>query len=287
VSEELPPVVFGIDDRYTGPLCAVLHSLAGAHPPAAAPVVVVLHRSLHRDSCERLRFHAGRLGLRIELRQVGDTAAALPVSDWATDAVYLRLSIPEVLDDFPVVLYLDSDILVLDDLRPLLRTPLDGVPLAAVRDALSPVLEFGMGLPGWRDLGLPASKEYYNSGVLLLRPAACGSLFADCRRFLLEHPEHVRFWDQDALNAVTGDDGWLRLDGRWNTFALSGRPGTPGFEYLAESVVPLATLLDSERSAAILHFSGRVKPWYPAYPIGPNRAHYHAVMNRAKEWELG
>jgi len=287
VSEDLPPVVFGIDDRYVGPLCVVLHSLAGVHPPPDAPAVVVLHRGLDRDSCERLRFHADLLGLRVELRQVGDDDASLPLSQWATDAVYLRLSIPHVLDDFPEVLYLDADLLVVDDLRPLLRTPLDSAPLAAVRDALSPTLEFGIGLPGWRELGLPGSKEYLNSGVLLLRPAACRPLFADCRRFLLERPEHVKYWDQDGINAVIGDDGWQRLDGRWNTFAVSSWAGQPSFEYHGESLVPLAALVDHERSAAILHYSGRIKPWYASYPSGPNRDRYRAMMRRATERERG
>jgi lipopolysaccharide biosynthesis glycosyltransferase len=288
VREELPPVVFGVDDRYIGPLCVVLHSLAGAHPPpAAAPAVVVLHRGLDPDSCERLRFHADLLGLRIELRQVGDDAAYLPVSDWASDAVYLRLSIPQVLDDFPEVLYLDSDLLVVDDLRPLLCTPLDGAPLAAVRDALGPTLEYNRGLPGWRELGLTASKEYFNSGVLLLRPAACRSLFADCRRFLCEHPENVKYWDQDGLNAVTGDDGWQRLDGRWNTFAVSGWTGNTAYQDPAQPIVPIAALAERERFAAILHYCGRFKPWYESYPPGPNRDRYRAVLKRAMELERG
>src|SRR5262249_42885778 len=153
VSSELPPVVFGVDDRYIGPLCVALQSLADAHPPPAAPTVVVLHRGLNADSCQRLRLHASLLGLHMELRQVAHTGARLPVSGWVSDAAYLRLDIPDVLDDFPVVLYLDCDILVVDDLRPLLRTPLDGARLAAVRDAIHPVLEFSVGLPGWRELG--------------------------------------------------------------------------------------------------------------------------------------
>jgi lipopolysaccharide biosynthesis glycosyltransferase len=168
------------------------------------------------------------------------------------EAAHLRLSMPEALADVPLAMYLDVDVHVLDDLRPLLATPMDGGPLAAVRDAVNPVLTAGPALPGWRRLGLPASREYFNSGVMLLDLPACRGTFAEAKRFVRERREHVRYWDQDALNFVVADR-WRRLERRWNAFAMAAWTGRDDWAYRGGTSVPLATLLEDERSAAILH----------------------------------
>lgn len=247
------PIVLAADDRYIGPLCVLLQSLAVAHGDAASDLrLVLMHRRLSDDSRSRVHRLAARLGLCLELCEVRGAAGSYPVSGWVTDAVYLRLALGEVGLDGPVVLYLDADTVVLRDLRPLLETMLDGRPIAAVRDEQNPFLEGGRALPGWAELGLPPTREYFNSGVMLIDVPECErrGLFAECRRFLGEMPRHVRFWDQDALNWAAGDD-WLRLERRWNT-------------------VPVTTLegqgVPDEPEAAILHFAGPNKPWNFTYP---------------------
>ena len=54
--------------------------------------------------------------------------------------------------------------------------------------------------------------------------------------FLRNHPDQVRYWDQDALNA-TVPQAWLELPVRWNA--------------------QIATIEDP----AIVHFCGETKPW--------------------------
>jgi lipopolysaccharide biosynthesis glycosyltransferase len=246
----------------------------------------VIYRRLTQASRRRIRFHALRLGLQVELRASGRADDPYPVSDWVTDAVYLRLAISDVLAGVPAVLYLDADVLVLRDLRPLLGSSLDGAPLAAVRNPSNPVLEVGSALPGWRELGLPASREYFNSGVMLLDLAECRrrGTFDKCYRFLEDMPQHVRFWDQDALNWAVDDD-WVRLDRRWNTFPLSALSQIPAFKYDAEDVVPLQQLIDDEDSAAILHFAGPWKPWAPIFPASPARDLYRSFIHTVTEHE--
>src|SRR5262245_33754086 len=126
------PIVCGVDDRYVGPLCVLMQSLAMAHPDSAPELrLVVIHRRLTEASRQRVRWHAERLGLTVELREVQSASEGYPVSHWVTDAVYVRLAIPEVVSDSRVVLYLDADVVVLRDLRPLLETGLAGRPVAA------------------------------------------------------------------------------------------------------------------------------------------------------------
>ncbi|MFC0532069.1 glycosyltransferase family 8 protein [Phytohabitans kaempferiae] len=272
----------GIDDTYVVPFCALATSVAAAHPdPATRPRMIVLHHALSPSSCRAVATCGEQLGLELQLRRVTvDHEARLPVTGWASPAVYLRLAIPQSVDDEPVVLYLDADTLVLRDLGPLLRQPLDGAPVAAVRDPQNPIVGTGIALPGCERIGVPAGREYFNSGVMLLDLVACAELgvFERARRFLVDWPDEVQLWDQDALN-VAVDDRWQRLDRCWNTFAMSALAAQPGFfHHTAEPVMPLADLLADEYTAAVLHFAGPVKPWHDAFAPVPLRRLYRRFL---------
>jgi lipopolysaccharide biosynthesis glycosyltransferase len=284
-SGSLPPIVCAVDDRYSGQLCVLLQSIADAHGPASDLWIIVLHLGLDASTRERILFHADRLRLRVELRRVPDPPARLPLTGLVTAGAYLRLSMPEALAGIPRALYLDADLLVLDDLRPLLCSGLDGLPLAAVRDAVNPVLSAGPALRDWRGLGLPGSREYFNIGVMLLDVAACRDIFADAHRVLREGPEHILYWDQDALNIVVAD-AWRRLERRWNAFAMACWTALGDrWAYGGEAIVPYATLVEDERSAAILHYAGSLKPWHAVYPASSGKDRYGRLLATVKDSE--
>lgn len=283
--DRLPPIVCGVDHNYTLPLQALIQSLAVAHVDDVAGLrMIVLHERLSDEAQDRLRRQAERVGLSIEMSRLpAPKAVAFPVSGWVSDAVYLRLSIAEMVDE-PRALYLDSDVLVLRDLHRLLEQDLNGSALGAVRDPQNPLLEQGIALPGWEELGLPGSREYFNSGVMLLDLPACRQqrLFERAREFLTAHSQHVEFWDQCALNWAAGGR-WQRLDREWNTFALSPLAARPDFVHHAEPVMPLKVLLEDERTASVLHFAGPEKPWSPHYPEGRLGELYQRFLPRRQE----
>jgi UDP-D-galactose:(glucosyl)LPS alpha-1,3-D-galactosyltransferase len=285
---DLAPIVCAVDDRYVTPLCVLMQSLAAAHPGRSLQVIV-MHQGLNGASQRRIRWHADRLGLDVSLRQAPGVDPRYPVSMWVTNATYLRLALPEVVPEAPVVLYLDVDLLVLRDLGPLLARRLDGVPLAAVRDPLNPTLDTGFGIPGWEDLGLPGSREYFNGGVLLLNLGECRrrEIFTKSDRFAREMSEHILFWDQDAMNWAVDDD-WHRLDRCWNTLALSALQELDiykDWKYSADHILPFSRLIDDEDTAAVLHFAGPVKPWSPEYPASPHKDLYLSFMTTVEDHE--
>jgi lipopolysaccharide biosynthesis glycosyltransferase len=285
---ELPPVVCALDDHYVTGLCVLMQSLSLAHADGAPPVIV-LHQGLSERGRNRIRFHGDRLGLQLELRTVPSGNTQYRILPLFPAAASLRLAIPEMVPESPVVLYLDSDVLVLRDLRPLLGKRLDGSPLAAVRDAFNPTLGGGIALPGWQSLGLPGSREYFNSGVMLLNLPECRrlGLFEECRRFLRTHPEHVMYPDQDPLNWAAADN-WSRLDRCWNAITASSWAVTLKsltFVHPAAKMLPLEQLLLEEESAAVLHFAGPVKPWSPRYPAGTALDRYRSFMRMVAEHE--
>jgi lipopolysaccharide biosynthesis glycosyltransferase len=285
MSPPLPPVVCCIDDGYVRPLTVLMESLA-AIPQNGGVRLLVIYENLTASSRSLVQRHGDRLGIDVSLRQAW-SAAAGPVSGWVSRAVYLRLAIGETLGPTGTVLYLDADTLIRGDLRPLMRTPLGGAPLGAVRDPQNPVIGAGIALPAWASLGLPCGRDYFNSGVMLLDLPDCDrqGLFSAARQFLARHPDKVMLWDQDALN-VAAADRWLRLDRKWNTFGLSALAAQPGYRHDdAEPHSPLAMLLADEPHAAILHFAGPAKPWHDDYPPGWLRTSYRKLLNAALKAE--
>lgn len=273
-------LVCGIDDGYAPALRTLIRSIGAAHGPATSQLrLIVLDQGLTPASHAAILAECEEASLPVRVLPAPAPDHGYPVSEWISSAVYTRLSIPDVVDDEERVLYLDADTLVVGDLRPLLDMSLSGHCLAAALDPQNPLTGHGIAMPGWRELGIEYGRPYFNSGVMLIDLAAAerGGLFAAARRFLAEHPDKVKFWDQDALN-YSADGHWLQLDSRWNTFALSPLASRPEFIHHAEATTPLAGLLADEHTAAVLHFAGPDKPWQPSYPPGRLRDLYRGFQ---------
>jgi UDP-D-galactose:(glucosyl)LPS alpha-1,3-D-galactosyltransferase len=280
-----PALIFAINDAYSLPLTVAWQSLSDADPALATQLDVhVLFEELPEESVQRLRRHAVRLGLNLHLRQIRLAQLSYPVAFGGSQANYLRLMIPEIFADHERVLYLDADLLVRGTLGPLLDTVPRDAPMAAVRDPVNPTLGHGRALPGWSSLGLPHDREYFNSGVLLIDPAACiaEGTFRRALDFIAEHPQHIRLWDQDALNWAVGDR-WHRLAPHWNAFPFSSLLKTRWIRYGAEDLVPMSELLALENEASVLHFATPAKPWQGLLPDGPANTLYQRCLRSVRE----
>jgi lipopolysaccharide biosynthesis glycosyltransferase len=138
------------------------------------------------------------------------------------------------------VLYLDTDLIVLSDVREILLTPIGGQPLAAVDDLFVDVDAFV------RQWNLPAAGHYLNAGVLLLdlEKIRREKLFTKAIDFLARHGTELNYADQDALNWVF----WQR----WHPLA-------PCWNVLRQSV--FRGDIARDRIPAIVHFNTPHKPW--------------------------
>ncbi|MDR1192283.1 MAG: glycosyltransferase family 8 protein [Verrucomicrobiales bacterium] len=153
----------------------------------------------------------------------------LRVEGHLAPATYCRFLIPELLPRLERCLYLDADLVALDDLAALWDEDVSGAALGAVRD--------------WEKChGQRTERDYFNAGVLLmnLRRIRERGLDREWWRVTRERANGADYdhADQGVLNAVcAGDCKWL--DPRWNI--QTGAPLTvnPG----------------------IVHFTGRGKPW--------------------------
>lgn len=241
-------VVCAADEAYAMPLAVMLESLA-AHANAAQDIDVYIvdcgvsaaaRARIDTQMRPPLRFHWCHSSRRADL----DDPRWGHVSAATFDRLLIQQYLPAGIER---ALWLDCDLLVLDDVGQLFRLPLDGKTVLAVRDPLVGTLGSAYGVQGWRELGLDADRPYFNAGVMLIDLNSWRALEVEARvvQHVLRYRKDLFFNEQEALNAVLSER-WAPLADHWNFsanrfHALLQRPGPEG--------------------PAILHFAGRVKPW--------------------------
>jgi lipopolysaccharide biosynthesis glycosyltransferase len=165
-----------------------------------------------------------------------------------TGEAYTRLFAASVLDPaIDKILYLDADLVVIDDLAPLWETDVANHALAAAPDPYG----------AWRKqaLGMPEAATYVNSGVMLLNLARWrrDGLTARLARYI-ESAGPLLFHDQDAVNAVLHDA--VRVLGyRWNLQARMLRGAARSRLSDGRAIAAAA------RAPAIVHYTSARKPW--------------------------
>ena len=182
----------------------------------------------------------------------------VPVKGRFTETVLYRIMAPSILKDISKVLYLDSDIIVVQSIAQLWDTDMDGFCVAAIDNYPFPV--------NIVELGLPKSGPYFNSGVLLMD--------LDCMRkenteqkaidFIKESGSLCKAPDQDVLNAVFYN-AYLPLPPKYNARHLFFMPSFYLNKKLYHNVKQYYgedDFNDVIHSPVIIHYAGPSKPWH-------------------------
>lgn len=208
--------------------------------PGVCEDFVVLHDDLRPGSLARIRALHPRIVPRRVNTEHYDTYKKGDQDNYLVRKAYFILDVFR-LREYDTVITLDTDMVVLGDLGELLR----------LREGLAAVPQFFYG------------QHKLNSGLLVIQreylsDAFCAELDATGRSGDYELDKH----DQGILNAVLDGD-FVRLDARYNFVKrrLSGDLPVPD-------------------DTAILHFTGRHKPWQGG------EAGYGQAEDRWREFEL-
>jgi len=170
---------------------------------------------------------------------------------YITEVTYYRLS---CLDNLKLkkVLYLDPDIIVLDDISKLFNKNLKGRTVGAIKD-------YAIGL---------GKRDYFNAGVLLIDiPKWKKNNYASkCIEFLKENNDKLSWRDQDALNYLLEKDV-LFIDLEWN---VQKWIWDVNYKSLHISKKEYQKLIKNPK---LIHYVGKIKPWHYKY-IFPDKKYY-------------
>lgn len=184
-------------------------------------------------------------------------------------AALLKTQLPTALPHLDRAIYLDADIVVLQDIGQLWGVDLGGAALGGVID-IGVYRHMVRGEAHGRDairkhlvsLGLdPTQPQYVNSGLLLMDLEKLrGTNFSRAALEMDANRSTPRmFVDQDIINALIRGEAAL-LDPRWNVLAKGlSRADSRQHHYVPEMLRPSLSLQQREQWA--IHYIGRNKPW--------------------------
>lgn len=168
-----------------------------------------------------------------------------------TMAAYYRMLLPSILNGIDLVLYLDCDMIIMDDISELFELNLNNYALAASGD------EFPYTDLHRRQLEMPVGTRTFCSGMMVINLSYWRYVNAEER--LIEYAkrdrEVVYLHDQDALNYVFKNQ-WYLLPPKWNHVAGSFYPT------VINDLLKAYDVFEYIFKPKIMHYAGEIKPWY-------------------------
>lgn len=201
----------------------------------------------------------------IDLLDVSDINEKFETFDFGSffgpECVY-RLSLGSLLPDVEKIVYLDADLVVLDDISKLFDLDLGQNILGAVRDIGTAGMVSGYAVgeaERLSSLGIPSGIDYFNSGVLLMDIAKMKDhvTLEGYSRWINDH--QPSYPDQDFLNsAFAGSVLFLPME--WNVLFDSEGIRVKEIASWAPQDL-LHGYLEARLKPSIFHYAGPLKPW--------------------------
>ena len=262
-------IVFACSENFVPYLSLAVQSIIPNASPSRRYDIVVLTRNISPTSMITLTRqvtspHVGIGFLDVDAA-LGDIE--LPHHGHFRPETYFRLLAPQLLPNVDKAIYLDSDLIVDDDVAELFDVDVTGYKLAATRDAdtIGQIDGYDATVgPYLKDeLGMDDPHDYFQAGVLLMNLAELRRTVTPEEFLALSTERMWRWLDQDVLNKVVNGD-YVRVHMRWNylmdwqhlrrTHIIANAPADVRAEYEEAAADP-----------AIIHFAGPDnRPWlYP------------------------
>ena len=250
-------ILVTLDRNYLKVLSVMLYSLSQSDPDAVFTVYVA-NNSLTEDDFSSLRTLIPRTEF-VDVRVCDELLSGAPISDRYPKEMYFRLFAAQYLpQELDRILYLDPDLVILNDLRGLYSIDFQNHLFAASSHIESTFFK------NFNRHRLHLSKEarYIKSGVMMLNLSLLRKEQhpQEIYDFINEHKTSLLLPDQDILNALYAD----------RTIFLDPLIYNLGEKYLRLKNLHLPKEeklgIDWIRNhTAVVHYYGRNKPWKEGY----------------------
>jgi lipopolysaccharide biosynthesis glycosyltransferase len=237
-------IVYACDNNFAPLLAASIKSLE-INSPGSQKDIYIIDDGISATSRKKLISSVNTDEITLKFLLVKDVVgkikipyfnnAALPVTTFFR--LFVHTFIPEGTER---VLYLDSDMIVLGNVKELWEVDLGNNIIGAVQDPGIKTLgcEWGGGVRNWKDLGYQSEDKYLNAGLLLIDLKKWNE-FDVCTKALdaaVKYQKHIVYGDQYCLNAVLANR-WLPLDPEWNHLVDNDKPGAKLLHYIGNKPI--------------------------------------------------
>lgn len=273
-------IVFICDEAYSMPTYVSIASIFLNRKKTFKYIINVLGMDLEKDTINKI-LSLGNENFIVKVINTNQNFNEFKFKEkdfHVSTAAILKFSIAEILNNYDKVLYLDSDMIVLDDLSELYFTPIENVYAGVVEDVKA---SYFYKKPAHTRINSKLN-YYFNSGMMLLNLKKMRQ--DNIQAKLIEYRKHGinYFMDQDALNVVF-DAYTKKLSYKYNFFA-----NTPEWTTCDEFTnIVKEKKYDNFHSlinnTSILHFSSPSKPWNDKTTKYAHIWHDYYVLSSASE----
>mgnify|MGYP006329249917 FL=1 len=223
------PIFFTIDDSYAPFLAVALNSAIKNSDPQRNYKAIVLYQDLGADNISRLQslqtenFKIELMPIRANMEALDDRMSNRLRCDYFTLTIYFRLFIPSMFPQYDKGIYIDSDVVLTDDIAKLFDIDIGENYIGACNDLsiadIPPLVAYTE-----KAVGVNA-KEYINSGVLLMNIKKMRDDDLEGHFLSLLNKYHFDSIapDQDYLNAMCNGKIYY-LEEKWDTMPNDAKP---------------------------------------------------------------
>lgn len=260
------PICFAANDKYIPLLSVTLSSIIENSNPEKNYDVVVLMTSISDENQVEIRkLVTNHPNFSVRFINVGPYVFGYsfytesdPTNTKFTDEIYYRVLVPTLMPSYDNVIFLDADLVVLDDISKILDEDYSDVLVGAVRDyeGISNCYDKNYEKTRYRinELGIKNFDNYFLSGVLVMNVKNFNEQFEVTDLLNLAVSKNWKQFDQDLLNYLCQDSLKI-IDASWDF--LEDIYGT--YQKLPKKL--FEEFLKSEKNPKIIHYSGSRKPW--------------------------
>ena len=211
----------------------------------------------------------GHDNVSIRIIDISEIVKEFQFYTWAhfTSNTYYRLLTPDLFSAYDKIIYLDSDIVVNQDIAELYQTDLEDYLLAAAYD--THVVSYCMQDPpleqreyNIKTLNMEVPEQYFQAGVSLFNVKAFRENYESGYLITQGSAHQLRWLDQDLLNMLCYGK-IKRLPNKWNVMVANVTP------YVDEYYLPAELRKEyyaARRNPGIIHYVGRAMPCYTDKP---------------------
>lgn len=261
-------LAFASNSKFAPYLAVMLQSIIEYSNEKKNYDIVILHTNIGQRYQKKIKnMQNNRGNFSIRFYNIGSLVKEIPfqVHHHITAETFYRYFIPDIFMDYDKVLYLDADMVVLEDIAKLYQTDVKGFLAAAVKDVdvigrykwekrMKDYLE--------KQLLLKEPFTYFQAGVLVLNLEEMRKRGIYSKTLITKTLESKwEMLDQDVLNVIC--QGSVKyLNQKWNVLMNWNFAGHNRMEFARH--VPFGLWKEYQEARerpAIIHYAGNWKPW--------------------------
>lgn len=251
------PVVFATDENYVFYTCVAITSLSRSASSETEYDIYILTDSGFPDKSLLNSVEQRFCNIQIKIIRVKNEMFRDVIinNGHVTKATFYRLALCNLIDAEKCI-YLDSDVIVTEDLQDLFLTEMNGYYVAGCRDIWIDLLSEQDCENRRMCTGIPSMKEYVNAGVMVMNLQKMRTDGLD-RIFMRHMNRSYLYEDQDIIN-VCCYGNIKRLPAKWNIFTVFlGHLDQLRLNAISETVID-----DFRKAEGIIHYATvAIRPW--------------------------